>query len=165
MRVGACDTAEPPSGRQPCTGQGPASPPGKVTLFQGQRALSRDHQRTNDEKRAKSSRTMVEERRKRASRRTARLSSTLLSFWLVRSQPRPPPMTDPSTTYTTSSYFETQERPESLEGELVKVRAWVVRMKEMGKRIVLVTVSRRPRLLLTCVPSLRRADALRTCAL
>ena len=49
-------------------------------------------------------------------------------------------MTDP-TTYTTSSYFETQEKPASLEGELAKVRAFVGRMKEMGKRIVLVTVS------------------------
>lgn len=57
--------------------------------------------------------------------------------------PWPQTMTDP-TTYTPVSYFETQERPASLEGELVKVRAFVLRMKEMGKRIVLVTVSTQP---------------------
>ncbi|KAL7416343.1 DNA/pantothenate metabolism flavoprotein [Mrakia frigida] len=43
------------------------------------------------------------------------------------------------TTYTTDSYFETQERPASLDAEVSKVRDWVTTMKSRGKRIVLVT--------------------------
>lgn len=49
-------------------------------------------------------------------------------------------MSEP-TTYTTSSYFETQERPLNLDGEVFKVQQFVQRMKQQGKRIVLVTVS------------------------
>lgn len=48
------------------------------------------------------------------------------------------------TTYTTDSYFETQERPASLDAEVSKVRDWVTTMKSRGKRIVLVTVSLPP---------------------
>lgn len=58
-----------------------------------------------------------------------------LFFWL-----QPTTMSDP-TTYTTDSYFETQERPAGLDAEIFRVKEWVAKMKTQGKRIVLVTVS------------------------
>lgn len=49
--------------------------------------------------------------------------------------------------FTTSSYFETQQPPKNLPEEQVKVAAFLERMKALKKRVVLVTVRSDSRLL------------------
>lgn len=50
------------------------------------------------------------------------------------------------TLFSAESYFKTQPPPPTLEQDIAGVRSFVYRQRDLGNKVVLVTVSIRPRL-------------------